>query len=63
MSGRAPRVPRLLLRALDAIERDAVIGDLEEEYLEHVRPRQGPVRARVWFWKHLVQELVLDVLG
>ena len=62
MSGRAPRVPRLLLRALDAIERDAVIGDLEEEYLEHARPRQGPVRARVWFWKHLVQTLVVGLV-
>ncbi len=49
-----PRLPRLVLRLLDRIEPDAIAGDLYEEYAEHVEPRLGPVRARVWFWRHVL---------
>ena len=48
-----------MLAALDALERDSLAGDLEEEYLEHVLPRHGPVRARLWFWKHVLQSLAV----
>ena len=48
-----------MLAALDAVERDSLAGDLEEEYVEHILPRRGPVRARLWFWKHVVQSLTV----
>ena len=54
-----PRIPTLLRRALDAIHHDAVAGDLLEEYTEHVLPRVGPFRARVWFWKHICKTIAM----
>jgi predicted permease len=55
----APRIPALLRRALDAIHPDAVAGDLLEEYTEHVLPRVGRFRARIWFWKHLCKTIAM----
>jgi predicted permease len=55
----APRIPALLRRALDAIHPDAVAGDLLEEYAEHVLPRLGRFRARIWFWKHLCKTIAM----
>lgn len=46
---RAPHIPRALRAVLDAIERDAILGDLAEEYVEQILPRVGASRARVWF--------------
>ena len=33
------------------IERDFVIGDLEERYLESVLPRKGRLRSTLWLWR------------
>ena len=40
----------LLSRTIPPDCRDAVLGDLEEEFAAHVLPRQGVRRARFWFW-------------
>jgi predicted permease len=57
-----PHIPALLRRALDAIQRDALVGDLLEEYSEHALPRLGPFRARIWFWKHLCKTIAVSFI-
>ena len=59
MTRRVPRIPSLLVRALDAIHQDAVVGDLFEEYVEHARPNLGPFRARIWLARHVVKTIVV----
>jgi hypothetical protein len=39
----------LLHAALSALDRDAVVGDLCEEYRVHVVPARGTFRARWWY--------------
>jgi predicted permease len=47
-----PRLPRALLALiLPADVRDAVLADLDEEYVRHVRPSAARSRARVWYWR------------
>ena len=41
----------LLSRTVPAGCRDAVLGDLEEEFVEQALPRLGARRARLWFWR------------
>ena len=59
MTGEPPRIPIMLQRALDRIQQDAVVGDLLEEYVEHVRPRLSRFRARLWLWKHLCKTIAV----
>jgi putative ABC transport system permease protein len=62
VSPRLPRVPGILLRALDVIHPDAVAGDLLEEYVEHIAPHTGPLRARFWLWRHLLGTIAVGFL-
>ena len=41
----------LLSRTVPAGCRDAVLGDLEEEFVEQAVPQLGARRARLWFWR------------
>ena len=51
MSAHPPRPALWLLsRTIPPDCRDAVVGDLEEEFAEQVLPRLGVRRARCWFW-------------
>jgi putative ABC transport system permease protein len=55
---RAPRLPgRLLGLLLPAGERGALIGDLDEEYELHVRPRRGKWGADLWYWRQSLASL------
>jgi putative ABC transport system permease protein len=56
-----PYIPGLIVRALDLIHPDAVVGDLLEEYVTFVRPTHGPFRARLWFWRHLFVTLIVGL--
>jgi putative ABC transport system permease protein len=47
-----PRLARALLALiLPADVRDAVLTDLDEEYLRHVRPSAARIRAAMWYWR------------
>ena len=64
MSAHPPRPAMWLLsRTIPPDCRDAVLGDLEEEFAEQVLPRLGARRARFWFWLQtlsLARAYVLD---
>lgn len=58
MNARPPRLLAWLLqRLLDTASRDAVAGDLEEEY-RHLRTRRGMVHANAWYAKHAARSVV-----
>ena len=44
---------RLLESLLPARDRQTVIGDLREEYLEEILPGSGPLRANLWYLRQL----------
>lgn len=44
---------RLLERLLPARDRQTIIGDLREEYLEEILPCSGPLRANLWYLRQL----------
>ena len=47
-----PRLPRALLALiLPADVRDALLADLDEEYVRHVRPSATGMRASMWYWR------------
>lgn len=48
----------LLLWILPKDRRDALIGDLEEEYQTIVVPKLGASRARRWFWFQAIRSVV-----
>jgi hypothetical protein len=49
-----PRWAELLLeRVLPARDREAVTGDLREEYAEFVRPQLGRLRAGLWYFRQM----------
>ena len=48
---RIPLGIRLLARLLPREDREVFLGDLQEEYQEHVLPRMGKAAARRWFWR------------
>ena len=50
MTGPPPVAAWLLEAALAASERDAVIGDLREEYCRYIVPSRGAAAARRWYW-------------
>ncbi|MFC1629048.1 ABC transporter permease [Gemmatimonadota bacterium] len=43
-----------LNRVLPAVERDYLIGDLEEQYLDHAIQRYGRPRAILWLWRRVL---------
>lgn len=49
-----PLVRRLLLARLPVADRDEVVGDLDEQFVEEVET-QGRRRARTWYRRHAVQ--------
>jgi len=52
MSTHPPRLARAILsRVLPAADRDAVIGDLDEEYRRTIVGMVGPRRAAWWYWR------------
>jgi hypothetical protein len=52
------RFAELLLRCLvRRRDRDAISGDLREEYVEEIRPGRGAVGARVWYVRQVVSFL------
>jgi hypothetical protein len=58
VSAAPPRLGRALLwLALPAPEREAVAGDLHEEFLTVVVPRRGARRARGWYWGQVLRSL------
>lgn len=44
----------IIAKLARADERDALIGDLTEEYVQRVRPSRGPIRARYWYLKQAI---------
>jgi hypothetical protein len=44
----------LLERLIHIRERDSIVGDLREEFIESVLPSRGPIRARIWYVRQLV---------
>ncbi len=62
MSPVPPRIPQVVRRFLDSIEHDAIVGDLEEEYLDFVLPDRGVTRAKLWFWSHLMKSVAAGAL-
>lgn len=49
---RPPDLPRRLLeRLLPPADRQAVIGDLDEEFRRHVAPARGARSAALWYWR------------
>ncbi|NNM32545.1 MAG: ABC transporter permease [Gemmatimonadetes bacterium] len=53
-----PRWPGAVLRRVVRRElADRIIGDLDEEWAEHVRPSMGPLAARWWYWKLAARSL------
>ncbi|MDH3223055.1 MAG: permease prefix domain 2-containing transporter, partial [Gemmatimonadota bacterium] len=47
-----PRTARALLsRLLPASYRDAVLGDLDEEFRRRAKGRVKTIRATVWYWR------------
>jgi len=58
MTDQPPRAASWLLgRAIPSDCREAVLGDLEEEFSEDVLPRLGARRARIWFWRQTISLL------
>jgi hypothetical protein len=56
--GSPPHNASYLLRLLlNANDRQAIPGDLEEEYWTEILPRDGERRARFWFWTQTVQAI------
>jgi hypothetical protein len=54
-----PRGPEWLLETfLPESLRDAVLGDLHEEFVLHVRPSRGPWRAWCWYVGQVLDSLV-----
>jgi hypothetical protein len=50
-----PRWAEALLERLIPIrERDSIVGDLREEFIESVLPRRGRIYARFWYVRQLV---------
>jgi predicted permease len=47
----------LLSGSLPIDDRDAIIGDLDEEYCRHALPERGWLRARGWYWRQAVTSL------
>jgi len=55
MSARVPRLARFLLALLiPPDERRAILSDLDEEYVRHIRPVRGVLRARAWYWRQVI---------
>jgi putative ABC transport system permease protein len=53
-----PRLPReLLLRALPPEDRDAVVGDLDEEFRRTSTLTVSPGRASRWYWRQAILSL------
>ena len=44
----------LLERVLSRDSRDAVVGDLDEDFRQDVLPRVGATRARIWYWRQVL---------
>jgi hypothetical protein len=53
-------VLRLLLRRRD---RDAISGDLLEEYREEILPKRGPIAARIWYVTQVASFVRPEVWG
>ncbi|MGH9795814.1 MAG: ADOP family duplicated permease [Candidatus Acidiferrales bacterium] len=54
----SPRLARWLLRlGLRGAAREAVMGDLEEEFHRHLLPEIGPRAARRWYWEQALRSL------
>src|SRR5690242_7675674 len=57
---RPPKGAAFLLRLLLASnDRQAIPGDLEEEYLTDILPRFGPRRAQLWFWTQTISTIAM----
>lgn len=55
---RPPALAQALLRHLaDPVRRDAMLGDLDEEFHDHVVPERGLRQARLWYWRQALKSL------
>jgi hypothetical protein len=52
----------ILRRILKVCDREAVSGDLLEEYREVVVPERGVYRAQLWYWRQVVSFITIDNL-
>jgi hypothetical protein len=51
-----PKAAEQLIRlVVDARTQDAVLGDLQEIYVESITPQYGEGYARIWYWVHAVR--------
>lgn len=51
----------LLSRLAHPRDREAMLGDLIEEYARYSLPNQGPLLARFWFWQQVATTLQADL--
>ena len=55
---RPPRVAEYLLRiCTDSRDREALLGDLQEEFGEHISPERGRLKAAFWYWRQTLATL------
>lgn len=52
-----PEALYLLDLFLSKSDRQAIPGDLEEEFITQILPKYGPRRARWWFWAETVKTI------
>jgi len=56
----SPGLARVLLRACaPGHQREALYGDIEEEFHESVLPQKGLAAARAWYWRQVVHSAPL----
>ncbi len=52
----SPLLGRLLLRLTLRHEgREYIIGDIDEEFAEHILPNRGWLAAHAWYWSHVLR--------
>ena len=57
----SPLLGRLLLRfTLRGEGREFIIGDIDEEFAEHILPNRGWFAAHIWYWNHVLRSAVAE---
>ncbi len=58
-SPQPPRLARLIIKLVgSAADRDAMAGDLDEEYRRYVRPSRSRLQANAWYWSQVIRSLL-----
>jgi putative ABC transport system permease protein len=54
---------RLLSLTVRSADREAMLGDLAEEYAAHVAPGRGSARAALWYWRQVARSVVPNMVS